>query len=474
MYHPGKVLTKKAISAIACAVLISGAIQSPGECKKRRLATTGGAQLIVMHEPERVLSSDKLPLSKKILKNRPSVVKIYEYDNTPIGDREPLLFVHGLNGELSPHFRWPRVIQELKKNQDLQARYKMYLTRYSTQDRIDSTVVEYRKAVGQLYEVTGKRPITIVALSMGGNLAYQGMVDKETDSKIRALLTMGTMYHGSPLFTVDWMQYSLYKRLCWPITRIDHSLAYKMYFNKNKNLVSDFSWDDTDNSMPDVGRFRSKLLFGPKGQLTLIQNVNNRLARLNSEPTSKKKIIAYSGYLINPYMHPQAERIIENTFMYPLTFLTQKFPAHLAREHPVLGFMNRDIANIATTSTTKKAAGTPFVFSLNDGITPVVSAICLPEEAMKSVTVARESDIPKLKNYVDVGTARVFRNIDHLTFIDGYRPVTASSLIKDELNPDAGTRTIWDWLLYDLLHSEQVNGQLAKETEASVGGMKTD
>ncbi len=474
MYHLDRVLTTKAISAIACAVLISGSIQLPGECAKRRLATASGAQAEVIQEPERVLSSDKMPMSKKILRVRPNVVKIYEYDNTPLGDREPLLFVHGLRGELYPHFRWPKVLHEMKNKKDLHARYKIYLARYSTQDRIDSTVHEYRKAIARLYEVTGNRPVTVVALSMGGNLAYQGMVDKETDSKIRALLTMGTMYHGSPLFTIDWMQYSLYKRLCWPLTRLDHSLAYRLYFNKNKNLVSDFSWDDTDNTMPNVGRFRSKLLFGPKGQLTLVQDVNNRLARLNAEPTSKKKIIAYSGYLINPYMHPSAERIIENTFMYPVTFVTQKFPAHLAREHPVLGFMNRDIANIATSRDSAKAAGTPFIFGLNDGITPVTSAICLPEEAMKSALIAKEVDIPKLKNMVDVGTARVFRNIDHLTFIDGYRPVTASSLIKDELNPDDGTRTMWDWLLYDLLHSEQVNGQLAKETEASIGGLKTD
>ena len=32
----------------------------------------------------------------------------------------------------------------------------------------------------------------------------------------------------------------------------------------------------------------------------------------------------------------------------------------------------------------------------------------------------------------------VFRNIDHLTFIDGIRPIPSLSGLRDELNPEAG------------------------------------
>ncbi len=56
----------------------------------------------------------------------------------------------------------------------------------------------------------------------------------------------------------------------------------------------------------------------------------------------------------------------------------------------------------------------------------------------------------RIKPLLDVHTARVFRNIDHISLLDGYRPIMSPSAIPDELNPEAGKHDIFDWILFDL------------------------
>lgn len=410
-----------------------------------------------------------IPAGKR-LKHRPTDVKIYEYDREPLGDRSPFLMVHGLRGEYQPYFRWQKVSEKLTKNPDFNARYKIYMARYSTLDRIGSTLPKFKEALNSLYEIGQKRPISMLALSMGGNLSYEAFTDKEIEPKVKLLFTMGTPFHGSPLFCSDWLAYTIYKRLSWPWSRIDHNLGTKLYFRKNPGLQEDLMWDNADDAIPNVGHFWSKLPFGPSGRLTVLDTMNERLARVNSIQTPRNKLITYGGYIVNPYMAPRAKRYVESAFMYPLFLISTTFPAHCAREHPVLDMLNRDIANVQVPKTVAKIAGTPFAYVLNDGITPISSAIFLPPDVAKQNYVAREADIEKLSGKLDVGLARVFRNVDHLTFIDGVRPVNPiqaayKTAVKDELNPKEAPREIFDWMLSDILASDDITGKLAKRIQ---------
>ncbi|MBK9771687.1 MAG: hypothetical protein IPP57_12860 [Candidatus Obscuribacter sp.] len=97
-----------------------------------------------------------IPAGKR-LKHRPTDVKIYEYDREPLGDRSPFLMVHGLRGEYQPYFRWQKVSEKLTKNPDFNARYKIYMARYSTLDRIGSTLPKFKEALNSLYEIGQKR-----------------------------------------------------------------------------------------------------------------------------------------------------------------------------------------------------------------------------------------------------------------------------------------------------------------------------
>ena len=397
----------------------------------------------------------KLPTGKA-LKKSPKEAEIFEYDQAPLGNRQPFLFVHGLRGEFYPGLRWSKVANSFIEDPIFNKNYKVYLLRYSTTVPLATTVPQFRDSIKSLTEECDGRPITVCALSMGGNLVYEGMLDKKADNAIRLVLTLGTPFHGSPLFTRNWVQYSIYKNFAMPWTRVDHSLAFRLYFHHNPNLESDLPWDNADKAIPEIGRFFSVLPLGPSGNLTVENSQNKYLAGINEQPLDKKKFITYSGYLLNPYMRSEPVRIAETTILAPYTVLSMKLPAHFAREHAVLKMLNSVIGSVVVAKPAISEAKTPFLYQLNDGITPVNSAIFLPDEALKKTALSNESSLANLKALTDVRQARVFRNIDHLTFIDGFRPIHASPLLRDELNPEIATKNIFSWMLGDILDAKDM------------------
>ncbi len=409
--------------------------------------------------PATLTADDKefplLPGGRNLHKKKPTNVTVYQQDNSPLGARSPFLFVHGLRGEYYPNFRWHKVVSRLQEDARFNDQYKVYLVRYDSTARIDQIVPQFRQAVSVLSQSAHGRPITAMALSIGGNLLYESMLDKNTRQAIRLALTLGTPFHGSPLFNKEWIQYSVYKNFAMPWTRVDHSLAFKLYFHRNPNLLKDFNWDDVDNAIPSVGHFLSYLPFGPHGTLIAEDDRNTRLAALDDENFNKKKLICYGSYLANSYMSSKTKRIWQTMILAPYAFVTMKVPAHLAREHAVLKLLNCEIASVVGSASAVERAGTPFLYQLNDGISPVVSALFLPDSALQMNALAQESDMPTIKELADVRIARVFRNADHLTFIDGFRPLHKKSLWQDELNPDAGTHHIFDWMLTDILHNTE-------------------
>ncbi len=464
MYHSvGKRSARIALSAVTAATL-SGFYFMPANSEPSRLATAqdiSGSDLSLVSD-----AFVTPPTQKKELKKPFDEVSLYQYDNTPLGDRKPLLMVHGLRGEFYPYFRWQKVSEHFKRDPNFEKSYKIFFCRYPTLTRLENTTPKFSKAIDKLYAACNERPITIMALSMGGNLVYEAMLDPNTESKIKAVMAMGSPFHGSPLFNEDWMQYSLYKRLSMPWTRIDHSLAMKLYFDRNKNLLADLGWDDIDKTIPEGGKFKSKLWFGPKGELSVEKTTNTRLQQLNENGASvKRKFITYGGYISNPYLEPKAERWVENTAMYPFTFWTIKLPAHIAREHPVLKLLNRDIASVQVNKTWKDKVNPPFLFALNDGITPLSSSLFLSAETLNAVPLISFDSVKKLRDRTDVKLARAFKDVDHLTYIDGARPlVTAGRKISDELRPEDGEKDIWSWMLGDIMNIDSVGAKLADES----------
>jgi hypothetical protein len=471
MYHRHKNFSIKSTSfafALLSAINLLTCGSAVAQQQDKNLLTTASAPL--SGNLNFIQSDFPKPPRGRILKKKPEKISLYEWDKTPLGSRAPFLCVHGLRGEYNPNFRWAKVVKRFVNNSEFSSQYKVYFLRYDSTAREEKIVPQFRQAIAALSQAANQRPITVLALSIGGNLAYEGMQDKETNQRIRLAMTLGTPFHGSPLFNQDWIQYSVYKNFAMPWTRVDHSLAFRLYFNRNQNLVEDFNWDDTDNFIPDTGRFTSWLPLGPHGELIAKDEKNTRLIALNSDQSfDKKKLITYSSYLVNPYMESEPKRVLQSLVLAPYILFTMKLPAHFAREHAVLKLLNSEIGSVVSSKEAVTKAGTRFPYQLNDGIAPVASALFLPDNVMQTKAIEKESDLPTVKQSADVRIARVFRNADHLTFIDGFRPLHATSLMRDQLNPESGARNIFDWMLTDILQTREPASDLAANKTSKPG-----
>ena len=401
-----------------------------------------------------------LPPAAKLLKQEPQSVEIYQYDDMPVGNRRPLLMVHGLRGEFWRGFRWKNVTAFLLQDRDFRDTYKIYFVRYNTHVPLPTVKPSFKKAVRDLAASTGNKPISVVALSMGGSLIQEAMEDDDIANVVDRVVTMGTSFHGSPLFCFDWMKYSMLKHYWTPWQRLDLCVAYKLYFDRHQNLLSDLKWDDSDKRIPDVGPFHVYFPWHFAGDLTPSRMDNPRIAQINSRlKEEKNKFITYGGYLKSPYGISKKPGYMASLFRWPGHFVHTTIPEHLGREHPVLRALNRQIGqsipSAANSSDRSKTAPGTFLYGLNDGITPLASALFLPQKILLAASFTSEADIPAVKDSIDVRKARIFANIDHLTFIDGYRPPFTPAKLKDELSPEEGAKMMFQWLLDDLMEQQE-------------------
>ena len=197
MYHYFKTSAICRLFFLSAALYFGFILSTPAQAEPSRLTT---AQ--TCHKQDLAFVSktfDNIP-PRRQLKKEPTSVEIYEFDESPRGNRSPFLMVHGLRGEHYPYFRWQKVANHLSSDKKFNANFKIYLARYPTSKRMEESVPMFRKAVERLYSACNKRQVTVMALSIGGNLVYELFVGPYVDlnrakSTSRAL---GETYGFSP------------------------------------------------------------------------------------------------------------------------------------------------------------------------------------------------------------------------------------------------------------------------------------
>ena len=264
------------------------------------------------------------------------------------------------------------------------------------------------------------------------------MADPSVDQSISRVITLGSPLHGSPLFSKEWMQYSLLTCHKWPITSLDRYLAYTIYFNHHNNLLTDYYWDNCDHQLPSIGAYQFRFPIAAKGVLL----PPNSPPPGENYSQSNEKIIAYAGFLQNQYCSNHKH----SKFFAPLysfgTFCHTTIPAHLTRQHAVLRVLNYEIASIVHN---REKSESPY--ALNDGVIPIASGISLPSDATANIYSSDKEEIARMRLQINIHKARLFKNIDHLTFIDG----SSHSLI-DQFSPTEKPRSLFAWLLSDILN----------------------
>jgi hypothetical protein len=447
MYHQARFLALGwLVATVLWAGSAAGAAPNPADAQKLDAASRA------------VLLDYPLPPYGKQVLVKPVKAEIFQLDKQPLRDRTPLLLVHGGAGESKPLCRWGKVIQRFSQDPGFNRKYKIFIYRYDSSANLRDSVPQFRQALLELHEAAGGRPLTILTLSMGGNLCQGALVDPDVDKVVDLVLAMGTPFHGSPLFSADWFQYSLTNSKLTPWSRPVHSLDLRLYFAVHKNYLEDLRWDNLDDVIPDVGRFKSKLPIAPRGVLTPARAANTELAAINTEgQLDKDKFITYGGYLLNPYLMTPGQRKLEKTILAPYRFVTVRVASQLGREHAALKLLNQEMSSMAV-NPNGGLTGPPSrqTFDLNDGITPLSSAMFLPPEVMKDYPILHEADLSRLRSATDVHLARVFKNIDHVTYLDGRPPRRGSPNLRDQLHPEQGQRPIIDWMLVDLMNHHQL------------------
>lgn len=443
--------------AIACT---SGSV-SCSEALAQNFSTTPVAEQVL------VLSEIPLMPAHGTIKRKPETCEIYQLDSEPLGARKPLLMIHGGHGEDRPFFRWNHLIAYLQKDERFARSFKVYLLRYNSNQYLERTVPQAEATIIALARATGK-PLCVLALSMGGNVAQLAMENKDVENSIDFVLAMATPFHGSPLFSSDWFEYSLYKSHTFPGIRILDSIDYRLYFSLHHTWQHDLKWDDVDDLIPRVGYFRSKIPLGPRGYLTPVRDMSEMLTRAG-EPgvVDKKKFIAYGAYLLNPYVMTSNEHRWEHSLVGQFHSISAHMRAQLGREQAALMVLNRQISKVDAGPGGSILGRGAHVYALNDGITPVMSALWLPVDACRSRLLLSEDDVPPLASAIDVASARVFRNINHVTFVEGAPPHHGSKNVRDQMHPEETPRPIFQWIAEDLFQAAGANLETAQESEGN-------
>jgi hypothetical protein len=411
----------------------------------------------------------------KDLKSKPQFSQVYQLDNSPIGDRKPLLLVHGGNGEHQKMFRWDKLVEHFQQDPAFMKQFKIYLLRYNSGALLEKTVPETQEAILNLYDAIGKKPLDVLALSMGGNVIQWSLTDPNVDNAVQMVLAMATPFHGSPLFSADWFQYSLYKARFLPGIRLLDSLDYRVYFHMHKNYQKDLKWDNADKAMPQVGAFHSKVPLGPRGNLTHKRDSNHKLAVINSlDKVNKQKFVTYGAYMLNSLVNAEDAHRPISGLRAPIKLLTTQLPAQLGHEQAALKVLNREISAVRVDTDATGDDPHAHFFALNDGITPISSALYLPANALQNHPIIHEQDLPTTAKYVDVKKARVFRGFDHVFFVDGKAPHKTPDEVRDELHPEQGNKHIFDWITDELREMAAIDSVTTTSSGATSSPLSSD
>lgn len=369
---------------------------------------------------------------------------IYDYDDTPLGERTPVLLLPGRAEEHQLASWWRKVWFAARKHPDFQQHYKLYVYLYDSRTDIDDQVERFHQLLKtDFYPAIGEdQQVMLVTYSLGGIIAQRTFLKyPELLERIEKVWGIAAPYQGAPIFSTPWFEE--FSQHPSPIRRFWDKQVYRLYFSNKQHLARSMYWENFDRTIPKE----------TLAELEQFHDVDNWMSHDQPKPEAEQafqdKLIVYGSYLENGLTEGKLPRYLkgwnELLIQIPKTVFGILFPAYGVTVHGMMDYLSWQLANTPTYTPNEPEGINQHDFRYNDGVIPLSSALYLDPSPQ-----AYTQNWKKLATLSPVCYVRVFPDLDHVD-LGHYRFVDGHLVSRDAFHPDEGERTPNEWLLHDLM-----------------------
>lgn len=406
-----------------------------------------------------------------------------EVDDSPLAERSPLILVHGIGGDENRLFDWGRFLSATEHKGDFQKRYKIYLYRYDSRRSVPTVSGELQARLHDFIRTLGGRNIKLLAYSEGGLLVRNAMQDAYLDEHTAEVLTIATPFHGSPLANPVWLQSQMKTESPFSLVRLGQRQAYAIARRKYPTFRQDFHWDNFDGAMPSVqlglntpsepqldyalARKKHFTAYGSYFGLEVDPTVLPKVLGLQEPPPRERPMVINlfrKNFLFSlirnnigrlPLIQARKDTVstAQSESLAMAAVQTSIFPAsvpgiqtgvhavQMRNSHPSASLISESIPNPTS------------MMMFNDGISPISSTLWLgrylPRRTPGAVLpMGRLWDA--LRSLKGSPNVRLFAGLDHRNWMEGSTR-TGQETLRDLLNPNEPPRTVFEWIIYDLM-----------------------
>lgn len=435
------------------------------------------------------------------------------HDTTHLGERTPLVLVHGIGGTATRLFHWEHFLEFAEKNEDFNRNYKIYLYHYDSTKSVPAISKDLQHMLKDFIKAQGDRNIKILAYSEGGLLVRNALQDKYIDEHTLEVLAIATPFHGSPLANPEWLQKQVNTEHPLNVVRLTQKIAYKITGRRYPTFKEDFHWDNFDGAIPKeqyekangkaaqpdyaLAQKKNFTTYGAYFGMDIDSGVIvNELGLEKAPPKEEAKFsnlfkknflfsmvrnnigkLPLAGKIIHPASAADdakaaaKEQSIETGatasvdgvgIAVPIGYAPEPAENAVLAASPsdTLALTNEIIGPVVRTNPLQgipsKPAGMEPVSMMmyNDGISPISSQLWLGRYTANGTGIAVSQPVEKLwsalRSLKGNPNTRLFPGMDHRNWMDG-ETRTSSNKVQDLLNPNEPSRTVFEWILYDLM-----------------------
>ena len=393
------------------------------------------------------------------LSHRVHLNHLYAFDAEPLAGRTPLLIVPGRSQEGQRNPWWKKFETRWKQHAELQARYKLYIFMYDSNQFLEIPTHEFVQEFQHFGKTLGERSPKVVLLtySQGGLIVRNAFMQApELLRFVDTIFGMSVPYQGTPLFDESWMSQNLTHYS--PIRRGLDKVVYELSIKNKRHLIKDMLFVNFDTSKPaysypvqPFGLIRRNPVALDPARPKWLEATSPALRQF------KRKLIVYGSYLKSPFSErgqkgrpPHALSVIDALAQLNNWVLGAVVPTYVPSVHRAFKFTGQEmaqlpVANVPNYNKPKKyprGHGHPFRF--NDGFIPASSLFYLPVRN-KPYT----EDIGVFPQLWDICAGRFLEDLDHVD-LGHYRFPEFPLKKRDVFHDNEPARKPIDWLFEDL------------------------